>query len=310
MTTSHRLRLPVPEPFELRLALRGHGWVALLPHRYDEATATPDAPWHTVLRLGAQAVDCTVRQGSRALNVTLTAHRALGDRQLAAARAQLRHMLRLDCDLAPFWSLCATTPRLAWVTRRGGGRLLRSATVFEDLQKLLFTTNCTWSQTEAMTRNLIAAAGTAAPSGARAFPTAAACDRGEAFFREQVKVGYRARACAALARAFAKGDLRDSDFLRPDQTATELWRRLLALDGIGPYAAGQAMRLCGHYEALALDSWCRARLKTMLGRPRPPTDRAVARRYRPFGAFAGLALWCDLTAEWHDEGAPTGDGWW
>lgn len=307
-----RLTLPVPEPFDLHLALRGHGWVALAPHRYDEQV--PTAPWHTVLRLGDEAVDCEVTSGARGLRVNLGAHDPLTAAQLRRARGQLAHMLRLDDELDAFWSLCAATPRLRWAARRGAGRLLRSASVFEDLIKLLFTTNCNWSLTEAMTRNLVAT-GKPAPSGARAFPTAAECDQGERFFRDEVRTGYRARACAALAARFASGELRDEQFLDPEQPTESLWQRLIALDGFGPYAAGQAMRLLGHYEQLALDSWCRARLAQMLGRSKPPSDQAVHRQYRPFGAFAGLALWCDLTAEWHGVAtrkpkATAGSAWW
>lgn len=311
-----RTVLAVPAPFDLRLALRGHGWVALLPHRYDEAD--PHATWHTALRVGAQAVDVRARAGRGGLRVALTSHRRLAPRQIAEVRRQLGHMLRLGDDLTPFWSLCRQTPRLRWAARRGAGRLLRSPTVFEDLIKLLLTTNCTWSLTETMVRNLVQAAGPPTPGGACAFPSAVECDRGERFFRDEVRVGYRARACAALARAFARGELTDAAFLDAGLTADELGRRLLALDGFGPYAAGQAMRLLGHYRELALDSWCRARLQQLLGRRRPPADAAVARQYRPFGRWAGLALWCDLTAAWHGEGGaaprPGGRGadgrWW
>jgi 3-methyladenine DNA glycosylase/8-oxoguanine DNA glycosylase len=105
-----------------------------------------------------------------------------------------------------------------------------------------------------------------------------------------------------LARAFANGELTDATFLGP-QTADALWRRLLDLHGFGPYAAGQAMRLCGHYDKLALDSWCRARLAEMAGSKRAPSDRTVERRYAKWAPFQGLALWLDLTADWHGEGA-------
>jgi N-glycosylase/DNA lyase len=178
---------------------------------------------------------------------------------------------------------------------------LRSPTVFEDLIKLLFTTNTTWAATEAMAKNLVAAAGTPAPSGARAFPTPTQCRRDTAFYRDVVRAGYRAGAALALANAFATGALDDATFLAP-QPSPELWQRLVSLHGFGPYAAGQAMRLCGHYDRLALDSWCRARLAAMAGRKRPPADRTVERRYAKFAPFQGLALWCDLTAEWHGEG--------
>jgi len=301
MPTTRTVRLRTPAPFDLRLCLHGHGWVALAPHRFDEPTTT----LHTVLRLGDgkhDAVDAELDAvAPNTLRLRLTGHRALTAADGAHAARQIRHMLRLDDDLGAFHARCERDANLRWAARRGAGRLLRSATVFEDLMKLLFTTNTTWSGTEAMTRNLVAAAGSEAPSGARAFPTPQQCLRPERYFRDVVRAGYRAGAARALARAFVRGDLTDARFLQP-QPADDLWRRLLALRGFGPYAAGQAMRLCGHYERLALDSWCRARLAELAGRRRPPSDRTVERRYARWAPFQGLALWLDLTADWHGEG--------
>lgn len=291
------LRLRTPPPFDLRLCLFGHGWIALAPHRFDDATNT----FSTVLSLGGVAVDATLRQDGRdQLVLRLCGARPLDAAQKRLARRHVAHMLRLDDDLGPFHALCRREQRLRWAARRGAGRLLRSATVFEDLMKLLFTTNTTWAGTEAMTRNLVAAAGAVAPSGARGFPAPADCVRDAAFYRDVVRAGYRADAAVALATAFAEGRLDDDRFLRP-QPKDELWQRLVSLRGFGPYAAGQAMRLLGHYEHLALDSWCRARLAAMAGRRTPPSDRTVERRYAKFAPFQGLALWLDLTADWHGE---------
>jgi 3-methyladenine DNA glycosylase/8-oxoguanine DNA glycosylase len=293
------LTLPLPRPFEFRLCLFGHGWVALAPHAFDEDAAT----FTTVLRLPTRAVDATLTEaenGAGALRLVLTAATKPTAAERALAVRHLRHMLRLDDDLTAFHARCATEPRLRWIARRGGGRLLRSATVFEDLLKLLFTTNTTWAGTEAMTRNLVAAAGTAAPSGRRAFPTPAECPREPAFWRDVVRTGYRAQACVQLVAAFVDGSHGDDDFLRP-QPAAELWRRLTGLRGFGPYAAGQAMRLLGHYEHLALDSWCRAQFAQRARRKQPPADATIARRYAPFAPFQGLAMWVDLTADWHGE---------
>jgi N-glycosylase/DNA lyase len=299
-----RISLALPQPFELSLVLQGHGWIALPPHRYDGG----DSPWQVPLRLGSTVALAAVRQRGRTLQVALRSRRPLGAGHLDAARAQLRHMLRLDEDLAPFWRACRSHPAFAWVARRGGGRLLRSASVFEDLMKLLLTTNCTWSLTTAMTRNLVAAAGAAGPDGSRAFPTPAECDLGERFFRDEVRVGYRARACAELAAKYCQGEIDDAQFVDPGLPTAELRRRLLLLHGFGPYAAGQALRLLGHYDDLALDSWCRSTLAQQLGRRRPPSDRAIASRFAGFGPFAGLALWCSLTAPWHGEQSASAAG--
>ncbi|MBK8095734.1 MAG: Fe-S cluster assembly protein HesB [Planctomycetes bacterium] len=291
----HRLTLPTPSPFELPLALHGHGWIALAPHRWDGG----DAPWLTPLRLHGKIVRASITAGRGSLRVTLRAERRLDRARLAEARRQLAHMLRLDDDLTAFHVACSSRPSLRWVARRGGGRLLRSATVFEDLMKLLFTTNCSWSLTESMTQNLVDACGAVAPDGTRAFPTPTECARDEAFFRNTVRAGYRARAAASLARRFAAGELTDAMFLDPDLPTTELRKSLLALDGFGPYAAGQALRLLGRYDDFALDSWCRAEFARILGRRMP--DGVIEQRYRTFGTWAGLAMWCELTAAWHGE---------
>ena len=306
MPVAQRCRIAVRPPFELPLALRGHGWVSLAPHRW----AGDNEPWHTLLRLGRQVVGAGVVQRGAHLHAKITAARKLGPRQLDSVRRQLRHMLRIDCDLSPFWRACRKRPAFTWVARRGAGRLLRSASMFEDLMKLLLTTNCSWSLTESMTNNLVEAAGPAGPGGDHAFPTAAECDRGERFFRDHVRAGYRSRACAELTAKFATGQLTDGHFLDQTISTDELRDRLLALHGFGPYAAGQALRLCGRYDDLAIDSWCRATLARLLGRSRAPDDAAIQRRYRDFGIFAGLGLWCELTAEWHGEGPARGKSPW
>jgi N-glycosylase/DNA lyase len=170
--------------------------------------------------------------------------------------------------------------------------------------KLLFTTNCSWAATRLMARRLVDALGTAAPSGARAFPEAAACAAQRApFWRDVVRAGYRARACRELATGFASGRLAEERYTERGLPTEEVRRRLLALHGVGRYAAGQALRLLGRHDDLALDSWCRAKIAQQTGRRRPPTDRAIERAYAGFDEHRGLVLWMDLTREWHGEGA-------
>ncbi len=182
--------------------------------------------------------------------------------------------------------------------------MFRCATLFEDLLKLLFTTNCSWAATRKMNERLVSALGQKTLSGRRAFPTAAACAaEGKAFFRDQVRAGYRSRACQELAEGFSTGTLAEASLGHPDLPTEELRRRLLGIRGFGPYAAGQALRLLGRHQDLALDSWCRGKLQRMQKRRKPPTDAAVARRYASFGDYRGLALWMDLTADWHGERA-------
>lgn len=210
-------------------------------------------------------------------------------------------MLALDIELTAFWRRCARTRGMGWVARRGAGRMLRSATLFEDLLKLLMTTNCTWANTVTMVDRVVAALGRAGPAGARAFPTAQSCaDRDEGFWRDTVRAGYRAPHCRVLAQGFASGTL-SRELEDPELPTDELRRRLLDLPGFGPYAVGQALRLLGRFDDLALDSWVRSKAAQLHGLT---DDRAIAERYSSFAVWAGLALWMDVTREWHEGGYP------
>jgi N-glycosylase/DNA lyase len=296
-----RFRLRVAAPFDLRVALFGHGWIDLAPNVWDEAMRT----LHTVLSVGRRSADVVVRQDGGALAVAADFGRAPPRPAIARASlgAQLARMLRLAHDYEPFWRRCRAEARLRWVARRGAGRLLAGATLFEDLMKLLFTTNCSWAATRLMARRLVDALGAAAPSGARAFPDAASCAaQRESFWRDVVRAGYRARACRELAAGFASGRIAEERFAEGGLPTEEVRRRLLALHGFGPYAAGQALRLLGRHDDLALDSWCRAKIAQQTGRRRPPPDRAIERAYAGFDEHRGLVLWMDLTREWHGEG--------
>jgi len=291
------VRLRVPEPFSLPLVLTGHGWYGLAPFEWDAAKRVFSTPLE--LRSG-KVVDTALWQTKTGLSIKVDADPELERRDLDEVKDSYRRMLRLDLDLEPFWSLCRETPRLAWVCERGGGRLLRAPTLFEDLMKLVFTTNCNWSATKNMTNKLVAALGRPAPSGRRSFPAPERCaEQPEDFWREVVRCGYRASSCHKLATGFAEGTLRETDFSDPELDTDEVRVRLLALPGIGPYAAGQALRLLGRHDDLALDSWCRATIARLDGRKKPPSDRTIERRYKQFGEHAGLALWMDLTADWH-----------
>jgi len=247
-------------------------------------------------------VDLRLRHRNGWVTAIICGFQEIGSDGAEAARATLGRMLALEEDLEGFWALCRKHPRLSWVAQRQAGRMFRSQTLFEDLLKLLFTTNCSWAATRGMNARLVSALGQATPTGRRTFPTPEACAAaGEAFFRGEVRVGYRARACQELAEGFATGSLAEQDLLGADLPTGEVRRRLLGIRGFGPYAAGQALRLLGRHQDLALDSWCRGKLQRLHKRRRPPSDAAVARRYASFGDYRGLALWMDLTADWHGE---------
>jgi N-glycosylase/DNA lyase len=147
--------------------------------------------------------------------------------------------------------------------------------------------------------------GEAGPRGARTFPDAAAmAARPERFYRDEVRAGYRAPFLAALARGAASGAL-DLEGLRASPLPTgALAARISALAGFGPYATEHLLRLLGRHEHLALDSWTRAKLAELRGRRRVPSDRTLLRWFAPYGPWAGLAMWLEVTRDWHDGPRP------
>ena len=298
----------VPQPFDLELTVRSHGWYDLPPWRWDEARRVLSRP--LVLATGRVAI-AEVAAARRDL-----AFRALADGRLDAAeaqeaRAQIATCLALDDDLAPFRERAAALeraraagrgdlPDLRWALARGAGRLLRSPTVFEDAVKTLCTTNCSWALTRLMVERLCAALGAEGPRGERAFPSPARmAARTETFYRETIRAGYRAPFLLSLARDVASGALELEALRRSELPTPEVLQRLRALRGFGPYASEHLLRLLGRHDHLALDSWTRAKLARLRGRRRPPSDRTARRWYAPYGAWAGLAMWLEVTADWH-----------
>jgi len=139
------------------------------------------------------------------------------------------------------------------------------------------------------------------PAG-RAFPSAQAmASRSERFFRDHLRVGYRAPYFRALARSVASGDLDVEGWRDPSIPTADLERRIRALLGFGPYATEHLMRLLGRHEGLALDSWTRRKVGELRGRRRPPSDATIEKWFKPWGEWAGLAMWLEATADWHED---------
>ncbi len=221
----------------------------------------------------------------------------------------VRHILRLDEDLSPFYELCMEDPSIAWASQ-GAGRLLRSATVFEDVVKTICTTNCAWSATERMVGAIVEHLGVAVPgapaSGAsgRAFPSPQAmAEAGEDFYREVARTGYRGRYLLSLARSVAAEEVSLEEMgsaPRGEVPDEEIFARLTALPGIGPYAAAHVMMMIGRYSQLVLDSWTRPTYARLAGK-RNVEDASIVRRFRRYGPWAGLAFWLFLTRDWVSE---------
>ncbi len=287
-----RLDTDIPRAFNFRTTAISHGWYDLAPFEFDETN------WRLgyVFGSGSRPAYAEICEDSGRLRVNIYDDAADAEAIMRAAR----HLLRLDDDLTEFYAAADSDERLAWVRARGAGRLLRSATVFEDLVKTICTTNCSWALTKSMVRNLVEKLGEPTADGRRAFPTAEAmAAMPAAFYRDEVRAGYRAGYLVELAEAVAAGRLTPETWLTTDMPTVELKKAMKQIKGVGDYAAENLLKLVGRYEGLALDSWLRGRFYKVHNREKPCPDRKIERHYKHFGMWRGLAIWCDMTEDWH-----------
>jgi N-glycosylase/DNA lyase len=291
---------PVAAPFSLHRTVLSHGWCSLAPTAYDEARgvlhrtiALPDA--------GPLTVSVRQRPDGRLEASWGRVEGSCADR--IAVKQQLRRMLALEDDLTELYTACGTAPATAWIRELAVGRLLRSPTVFEDLVKTLATTNCSWALTRSMCRRLVDVLGAEGPAGERAFPTPAAlASAGEDVLRDEIRAGYRSRAFVELGTAVDSGRLDPERWLASHPAADgddEVRAAIAGLRGFGPYASQGMLGLLGRPRGLALDSWVRVKLPSVLGRP-AMTDAEIAERYTPYGRWGGTVLWLELTRDWFE----------
>lgn len=303
--------MPQPTSWSVPIELRGAGGEPVDFVRTLLSHGVADLPPNTIAEDGSR-MQTVLPGGGRAWDVELVAHTAQTVRLRTAPgaadpprelrpqlKATVRHVLRLDQDLSPFYLVAAADPVLAWVAA-GAGRMIRSPTVFEDLVKTICTTNCTWSATVRMVSAIVSELGTPAEGAPerRAFPPPAVlAEAGDGFFRDVAKAGYRGPYLKTLAADVAEGRLDLESLADPALPDAEVAERLLTLAGVGPYAMAHMMMLLGRYRRLILDSWTRPKYRRLTGRPRV-TDKGIERAFRRYREFAGLAFWMTLTEDW------------
>ena len=288
------ITISAPDNFSFRRTALSHGWYDLPPFYFDERTWTltrvidlpPNRP-----------VTVEIRGDRRSIRVS--AARKLGRRSEAKVIRDVRHMFRLDDDMTSFYAGVRDEPEFRWIAESGAGRLLRAPTVFEDLVKTLCTTNCSWALTSKMVAALVDTLGAKTEDGRRSFPTAEAmASVDETFYREQVRAGYRAPYLKELAERVASGTIDVESWLESDLATSALNREIRGVKGVGQYSAENLLRLIGRYDGLALDSWVRAEFAKKHNGGRKASDKKIARSYKRFGEWSGLAFWCDMTHGW------------
>jgi len=288
--------ISVPHDFSFPRTVRSHGWYGLLPFELDKNTGT-------LLRVvdvgNAKPVTVRITSAKRALALELS--RRVNKTAVDSVVRQVRHMFRVDDDMQQFYQTISAEPEFAWIVKEGAGRLLRSPTVFEDLVKMICTTNCSWALTEKMVAGLVNELGSESDDGRRTFPIAdVMAQQPLRFFRDRIRSGYRAPYLKELAQRVAKGSLDVESWLTSDLPVADLIKEMKSVKGVGNYAAENLLKLLGRYDGLALDSWTRAQFARLRNQGRAANDKKISRFYARFDSWRGLVLWCDMTRHWLD----------
>lgn len=286
------IKINTTSTFSYRFTVRSHGWYDLAPFELGE-----DDRLTFVTRRGKDGgpVAVSIMPAGTKLDITVDSD----EFDSAGVIRDVRHILRLDEEFESFYEHIERTGSVAWAKEKLAGRLLRGPSVWEDLVKTICTTNCSWSLTRIMVRNLVEKLGETAPGGRRAFPTAEAmASMPESFFREEIKAGYRSPYFIELAEAVAGGGIDPESWLSHEMPTADLKKAMKKVKGVGDYAAENLLKLVGRYDGLALDSWLRAQFYAKYNAGKKCSDKQIERHYHKFGDWRGLAIWCDMTESW------------
>jgi hypothetical protein len=257
--------LPLLFPVDLALTVASHGWAYLAPWRWD-----PEAGiLARTERVDGRSGTVAVRQSSpESLAIR-------SDDFDDAARPQISRRVRrwLSADWDPAAAVAALGEDGALIAR-GGGRLLRCSSFYEDFVKTVLTINTAWSSTCRMAAALVAEPGDSTFPGPEAI-----LDYGETRLRERAKLGFRAPTVIAATRRM----LEDGVIDRAGEGCPD-YDYLIGLNGIGPYAAAHCRLLLHDFSRIPVDSVVTAYL-----RERHATDAAafVASR-AAWGAYLAL----------------------
>jgi len=295
--------LDAPKDFDFLRTVYSHGWCSLRPFSVDKEHRA----LNRILTLtDGSLILCQVfNQKDSQLEINVHSSSLLTAARRSEVIRQIKSCLRLTEDFSDFYREIRRYPNYRWIAKIKAGRMLRSPSVFEDIVKMVCTTNCSWALTEIMVNNFVEKLGEPFDDSNKSFPSPEAlAGTTDQFLRKHIKAGYRSPFLLEFAEKVAGGKL-DVECWRSSELPTEaLFNELRSVKGVGAYSAGNILKLLGRYDYLGLDSWSRAQYYELYHQGRTVKDRTIERRYMQFGKWRGLFFWLDMTKYWYDHEFP------
>lgn len=276
-------------PFSLNSVVHSHGWIRLAPFQEDEA----NGGFRYIDYLSSNSVvPLYIHEADQGVWVETEAE--LTSTEESEIAHKVSWMLGLDQAFESFYELAASEPKLLKAAQKAQGRILRSATFFEDTIKTILTTNTTWSGTIRMVNALVSLYGAPLPddSSQRAFPTPEVLANSDVeTLRTAARLGYRAPYVLELAQAVSSGSLNLEAFKTSDLPTVELRKEILGIKGIGGYAAANLLMLLGRYDFVPVDSWALKMVSHEWHAGQPVGPAEVEKAFECWGEWKGLAYW-------------------
>ncbi len=111
------------------------------------------------------------------------------------------------------------------------------------------------------------------------------------YLRKDVRLGYRAPYIHELAESVLSGKTVLDTFKDPELPTEELRKKLLAIKGIGNYAAASLLMILDRYDFVPADSWAFKVVSFEWYEGKPVGEKEVKKAFEQWGTWKGLAYW-------------------
>ena len=285
-------------PFDFHSVIHSHGWADLLPNHFHEEnnvlSRIEELKSGKVVKLNISAIQQTGRDCVK----TQIRHKGkLSKKDLDEIEKLTRHMLRLDEDMSEFYELCRQHGKPWNNMVDGKGRLLRSPRLFEDMVKVICTTNIQWGGTRRMIREIVETYGEPFPlnDGLKSFPTPNRIAR-QSFevFQSSLRLGYRAAYIYDLSVDMSRNPAVYEELQEGIQDTLDIKKRLLSIKGIGNYAAATVLMLLGRYDEIPVDSVFQQFMSERYFLDKTYDLKQALSIYDDWGKWKYLAYWTEM----------------
>ena len=274
-------RFTVTLPYSsLEQTAMSHGWVQLSPFEWDDQHKTLSRRE----RVGRQLATLVIRQTGKRIVCSCYSSSLLTETAKRELRQRFLYMMGHEIQLSDFLSLAKRLdPQVYLFAQRGGARLLRSTTLFEDTAKTLFTTNASWQFTRQMCQRLMVACNSNVSSLANSipFPSVKQVDATSiTIFEKDCRLGYRSTYLKNIARKFVECH----SFT--NWAVNDILACLSEVKGVGQYSINHLGMLLGKWDRIPIDSEVRSYVREVRRADDPKSIHAHYAHWHPYEFLA------------------------